>query len=77
MELTAKQERLAAECLIDLNATQAAIRSVYSEKTASETGYENLRKPRIADAGFATLPMPFMNAGYGGPITSPLFWPMP
>ncbi len=49
-KLTAKQERFVAEYLIDLNATQAAIRAGYSEKTASETGYENLRKPQIAEA---------------------------
>jgi phage terminase small subunit len=36
------------EYLIDLNATQAAIRAGYSENTASETGYENLRKPQLA-----------------------------
>lgn len=35
--------------MVDLNATQAAIRAGYSENTASETGYENLRKPQIAD----------------------------
>ena len=49
-KLTAKQERFVAEYLIDLTATQAAIRAGYSEKTASETGYENLRKPQIAEA---------------------------
>ena len=49
-KLTAKQERFVAEYLIDLNATQAAIRAGYSVKTAAETGYENLRKPQIADA---------------------------
>ena len=49
-KLTAKQERFVAEYLIDLNATQAAIRAGYSVKTASETGYENLRKPQIAAA---------------------------
>lgn len=46
--LTAKQEQFCNEYLLDLNATQAAIRSGYSENTASETGYENLRKPQIA-----------------------------
>ena len=34
-KLTAKQERFVAEYLIDLNATQAAIRAGYSEKTAN------------------------------------------
>ena len=32
---------------MDLNATKAAIRAGYSAKTASEIGYENLRKPQI------------------------------
>ena len=34
--LTPKQQRFVEEYLIDLNATQAAIRSGYSEKTAQE-----------------------------------------
>jgi phage terminase small subunit len=45
--LTPKQERFVAEYLIDLNATQAAIRAGYSEKTAYCTGHENLKKPEI------------------------------
>ena len=49
-KLTKKQELFVSEYLIDLNATQAAIRSGYSEKTACETGSENLRKPHIQDA---------------------------
>lgn len=49
-KLTAKQAAFVDEYLIDLNATQAAIRAGYSENTASETGYENLRKPQIAEA---------------------------
>lgn len=48
MALTPKQDRFIQEYLKDLNATQAAIRAGYSEKTASEVGYENLRKPQIA-----------------------------
>lgn len=35
-KLTAKQQRFVEEYLIDLNATQAAIRAGYSEKTAQE-----------------------------------------
>lgn len=35
---------------MDLNATQAAIRSGYSPKTAYRTGADNLRKPQIAEA---------------------------
>ena len=49
MALTSKQLRFVEEYLIDLNATQAAIRSGYSVNTASETGYENLRKPQISE----------------------------
>lgn len=45
--LTDKQRRFCEEYLIDLNATQAAIRSGYSEKTAHSIGAENLMKPEI------------------------------
>lgn len=38
MKLTEKQQRFAEEYLIDLNATQAAIRAGYSVKTANEQG---------------------------------------
>ncbi|WP_324272820.1 terminase small subunit [Acinetobacter junii] len=48
--LTPKQQRFVEEYLIDLNATQAAIRAGYSEKTANEIGAENLAKPSIAKA---------------------------
>ena len=48
--LTAKQQRFVEEYLVDLNATQAAIRAGYSEKTAQQTGSENLSKPVIAEA---------------------------
>ena len=49
-KLTAKQALFVKEYMIDLNATQAAIRSGYSEKTAHVIGHENLSKPNIADA---------------------------
>ena len=49
-ELTPKQGLFVKEYLIDLNATQAAIRAGYSEKTAQEIGSENLSKPIIAEA---------------------------
>ena len=49
-KLTVKQERFVEEYLIDLNATQAAIRAGYSVKTAAQVGYENLIKPDIAEA---------------------------
>ncbi|MBF0215241.1 MAG: terminase small subunit [Magnetococcales bacterium] len=49
-KLTAKQARFVEEYLVDLNATQAAVRSGYSVRTAKAIGYENLRKPQVADA---------------------------
>ncbi len=48
--LTDKQQRFVEEYLIDLNATQAAIRAGYSADTARQIGAENLSKPVIADA---------------------------
>ena len=48
--LTPKQEAFVAEYLVDLSATQAAIRAGYSAKRADAIGYENLRKPEIAEA---------------------------
>lgn len=45
--MTKKQKRFAEEYLIDLNATQAAIRAGYSPDTAKEIGCENLTKPNI------------------------------
>lgn len=44
MALTEKQKRFCDEYLIDLNATQAAIRAGYSEKTAKQIGQQNLTK---------------------------------
>lgn len=41
-KLTAKQQRFVEEYLIDLNATKAAIRAGYSEKTANEQGSQLL-----------------------------------
>ena len=49
-DLSPKQQRFVEEFLIDLNATQAAIRAGYSEKTAAAIGCENLTKPEIAAA---------------------------
>ena len=46
-KLTNKQLLFCNEYLIDLNATQAAIRAGYSKKTASVIGIENLGKPKI------------------------------
>ena len=49
-KLTAKQQRFIDEYLIDLNATQAAIRAGYSPQSAYSIGEENLKKPVIRDA---------------------------
>ena len=49
-KLTEKQKRFVDEYLIDLNATQAAIRAGYSPKTANEQGTQNLAKLSIQDA---------------------------
>jgi phage terminase small subunit len=48
--LTAKQQCFVDEYLIDLNATQAAIRAGYSTNRADAMGHENLRKPEISAA---------------------------
>ncbi len=45
--MTKKQKRFIEEYLIDLNATQAAIRAGYSPETAGSIGNENLKKPEI------------------------------
>ena len=47
--MTAKQRIFCEEYLIDLNATQAAIRAGYSKKTAKQMGTENLAKPAIKE----------------------------
>lgn len=49
MKLTEKQKRFCEEYLIDLNATQAALRAGYSPKTAYSIGDENLKKPEIRE----------------------------
>ncbi len=49
-KLTPKQQRFVDEYLIDLNATQAAIRAGYSQKTCKEIAAENLSKPYIREA---------------------------
>lgn len=48
--LTDKQKRFVEEYLVDLNATQAAIRAGYSEKTAGQIGEQNLKKLEIQTA---------------------------
>lgn len=49
-DLTPKQARFVEEYLVDLNATQAALRSGYSPKTSAKIGFENLQKPEIQNA---------------------------
>ena len=49
-KLTAKQKAFVEEYLIDLNATQAAIRAGYSVQTANEQGAQNLAKLSISEA---------------------------
>lgn len=48
--LTPKQQRFVEEYLIDLNATQAAIRAGYSEKTAQEQSSRLLSNVMVQDA---------------------------
>lgn len=48
--LTDKQRLFVAEYLVNLNATQAAIKAGYSPRSAEVIGFENLRKPKIAEA---------------------------
>ena len=49
-DLTAKQKRFIEEYLLDLNATQAAIRAGYSEKTAHVQGPRMLENVRVKQA---------------------------
>jgi len=49
-KLTAKQQMFVSEYLVDLNATQAAIRAGYSTKMAGKIGYQLLEKTRIQEA---------------------------
>lgn len=48
MALTAKKRRFAREFLIDRNATKAAIRAGYSQKTAKAIGCELRKEPEVA-----------------------------
>lgn len=46
-KLTPKQEQFCREYLVDLNATQAAIRAGYSKKTAEQQGARLLRNVKV------------------------------
>ncbi|MCU7218029.1 terminase small subunit [Pseudomonas sp. VE 196-7] len=50
MALTVKQQAFVREYLIDLNATQAAIRAGYSKRRAREYAYQLMRRDDIAAA---------------------------
>lgn len=50
MALTPKQQRFVEEYLIDLNATQAAIRAGYSAKTAKQQGQRLLTNVDVSEA---------------------------
>ncbi len=50
MALTAKQQRFVVEYLVDLNATQAAIRAGYATKGAKDQAYQLMQRPVIAAA---------------------------
>nr|DAQ32907.1 MAG TPA: Terminase small subunit [Caudoviricetes sp.] len=49
-KLTDKQKRFVEEYLVDLNATQAAIRAGYSEQTAYSIGQRLLKKVEVQEA---------------------------
>ena len=49
-KLTPKQQRFVDEYLIDLNATQSAIRAGYSPKTAEQQGFQLLKKTSVSEA---------------------------
>ena len=48
--LSAKQKLFVDEYLVDLNASEAALRAGYSPRSAAAIGQENLQKPLIAGA---------------------------
>ena len=49
-ELVPKQRLFVEEYLVDLNATQAAVRAGYSKSTAHAIGWQLLRRPAVAEA---------------------------
>lgn len=50
MALTAKQQRFVVEYLVDLNATQAAIRAGYAPARAREQAYQLMKRPAVKAA---------------------------
>ena len=49
-KLTEKQKAFVREYLVDLNATQAAIRAGYSQKNAEHIAYQQLQKTTVSTA---------------------------
>jgi phage terminase small subunit len=54
-QLSPRHRRFVDEYLVDLNATQAAIRAGYSGKNPRARAYTNLKNPRIAEAVRAAM----------------------
>ncbi len=50
MAMTVKRHRFVAEYLVDLNATQAAIRAGYATKGAKDQAYALMQLPEVAEA---------------------------
>jgi len=48
-KLSDKQKRFIIEYFIDFNATQAALRAGYSEKSAYQSGWKLVRDPEISE----------------------------
>lgn len=55
MKLSKKQSTFCREYIVDLNATQAAIRAGYSKNTAKSVASENLTKPDIREQIFTLI----------------------
>jgi phage terminase small subunit len=53
--MTPKQAAFVDEYVVDFNATQAAIRAGYSERSAYNIGYQTLHHPEVAIAIEARL----------------------
>jgi len=64
--MTPKQAAFVDEYVVDFNATQAAIRAGYSERSAYNTGYCNLKHPEIAIALEARLAALASRSGFPG-----------
>ena len=57
-KLTSRQQRFVEEYLVDLSATQAAIRAGYSPQTAEQISYQLLQKTSVSLAVQEGLPGP-------------------